>query len=214
MDKQDLDIKALKDIIEKSLTFKKSSFYLAALILTGVSASISTISTTYLSERVSSYVVKSEFDETLNRIEATVKTTEAIQQEIRTKYLDQIEARKILRSKFEEIYIETIEFRTYLDKIEKLAIHGQHPSVDDKSLSRIEMLQALYFPKLEQDFVRLFNSHSDYKLYLYSFQNEINGKPKHEPTSDELVKKQTIIIEKIEDFRANLVKEYSYELNL
>lgn len=214
MDKQDLDIQALKHILEKSLTLKKSKFYLGALILTCVSAAVSTISTTYLSERVSSYVVKSEFDETLSRIEATVKTTEAIQQEIRIKYLDQIEARKILRIKFEEIYSETIEFRTYLEEIEKLAIHGQHPNIDDKSLSRIEMLQALYFPNLEQDFVRLFNSHSDYKLYLYSFQNEINGKPKHEPTSDELVEKQRIIIEKIEAFRASLIKEHSDELNI
>ncbi len=214
LDRDQLEIQIVEGIVDRYIDRKKFGIYALLTCITFVSTAIGTIATTYFTEKISAHVVKSEFGQTLERIEKTVSKTESIQQEIRSKYLDQAEARKVLRKKFEEIYVETIHFRTYLDELSSLAIKKEHPKADDKALSRIQMLQALYFPRIEEKFIRVFNAHTDYRMYLYEFSTREFGKSEHKSMADELVENQKVVILAIEELRRSLIEEYSEELNL
>ena len=212
--KDPLDIEVLKELLDKSLTLKKGTLYVLIILTSAFAAVISTVSSVYLTEKVSSYVIKDEFNESLKRLETTVKRTEKIQQEIKIEFSNTLESKNILRKKYEEVYLSTIEFIGQLEKETNLAINREFPLSDDSPKQKIIMLQSLYFPLLLNELNKLEVAHLNYQFYLLKL-SESPEERFHEPKlAEEVSIRRYAVIEQVEEFRHALIEKYSKGLNL
>ena len=209
-----MEVVAIQEILDKTLTIKKSKFYFLLLLSSALTAVISTVSSVYLTEKISSFVVKEEFSDSLSRLEMTVQRTEEIQQEIKSQFSDDLESNKILRVKYEELYLSTIELVDLLGLQTKTAINREFPIIHDKPIQKILMLQSLYFPLIERDFFAVHNAYLDYQKYLV----ELSESPErrfYEPNlSKEVVAERNKVKEEIDKYRALLVRKYAKKINL
>ena len=202
------------DVANNTLNLIKKRFYLLFFGLSALVFAISTVSSVYLSEKVSSYVVNSEFQTSLARLEKTVEATEVIQQEIKSKFTDSVESKKILRQKYEEIYLNTIEYIKHLNELTDISLHRKFPTSDDISLQKMIMLQSLYFPLLEHELKKIDSAHSEYQLYLVKLSESSEEKFHDSGLATELVTNKHIVLNQVDVFRQALVKKYSKSLNL
>ncbi|EGQ9143144.1 hypothetical protein F3533_24605, partial [Vibrio parahaemolyticus] len=151
-------LKALaQDVAEKTLSKAKKRYYIAVFLLSILASIGSSVISAIITAETNSKYMKLDFSDRLKMLEVSTDRTEKIQQEIRSVFADDLEAKKLLRLKYEELYTYTLEYVDELKGNQQIAlanIEKRNPRFDfsDSIFQKIRMLQSLYFPELENDF--------------------------------------------------------------
>ncbi|EGQ8146420.1 hypothetical protein GKA54_24490 [Vibrio parahaemolyticus] len=214
-------LKALaQDVAEKTLSKAKKRYYIAVFLLSILASIGSSVISAIITAETNSKYMKLDFSDRLKMLEVSTDRTEKIQQEIRSVFADDLEAKKLLRLKYEELYTYTLEYVDELKGNQQIAlanIEKRNPRFDfsDSIFQKIRMLQSLYFPELENDFQKFRGYHLRYHINLY----EISKKSKKELNQSSLLlndnyELQQEAINSLDNLRGSLISSYADKLSL
>lgn len=133
-----------------NIGFYSLVFAIAFLASTGASFVLP-----YLSKRGKNYATKKDFEDILDQLSQATNLSEQIKAEINTGYQEQVGINTLLREKLENLLDETYELDRWVDRTSDLCAKGEVFRSTGSPMAKIEMYQALYFPKLEKDLLKL-----------------------------------------------------------
>ncbi|WP_029836021.1 hypothetical protein, partial [Vibrio parahaemolyticus] len=116
-------LKALaQDVAEKTLSKAKKRYYIAVFLLSILASIGSSVISAIITAETNSKYMKLDFSDRLKMLEVSTDRTEKIQQEIRSVFADDLEAKKLLRLKYEELYTYTLEYVDELKGNQQIAL--------------------------------------------------------------------------------------------
>lgn len=209
-------IKTIANEIVNQAIFENYKTYLLITAISLVTGSLTAFLSSYLKKRGENFATKTDFNEILNQLKETTKSTEEIKSDINSKLLDEHNLKNLVREKLEFIISETFALELWLERARSGAFKGISPDTHDSPIAKIEMYQSIYFKEVEKELLELNSAY--YRmidLVLGLTIDAIAGKlPDIDDFKEKFKEAHGPFLAKINGFRKSIIENYAPKYGL
>jgi len=133
-------------------------FLFVNVIVMALVGVLAALGTSYFRTKGQNLATKHDFDELQKQLKANTELVETIKAEVGQKDWAQREWTNIRRIKLEELMEKMHDCEAVLDRLRNRAMKGDFEAGEGSPTGQLEAIQALYFPKLENEVYRFSQS--------------------------------------------------------